>query len=149
MKITVAICTWNRAALLDQTLGEFARLRIPTDTSWEVLVVNNNCTDATDEVLTRHASNLPLRRLFEGQPGLSNARNCALGASDGDLVLWTDDDVLVDSGWLAAYHEAARSSPEASFFGGTVDPLFAQTPPRWIRDNLDLLESAFALRKFG
>lgn len=73
MLVTVAICTWNRAALLDQTLAELGQMRIPDGVDWELLVVNNNCTDATDAVLVRDASRLPLRRLFESQPGQSRA----------------------------------------------------------------------------
>ena len=65
--ITVAICTWNRAQLLDQTLTEMRKLRIPPGIEWELLVVNNNCTDDTDGVLDRHEGRLPIRRLFETQ----------------------------------------------------------------------------------
>ena len=75
MKITVAICTWNRAALLDQTLCEMHKLEIPAGVEWELLVVNNNCTDGTDAVVAEHAKGLPILRLFEARPGLSNAGN--------------------------------------------------------------------------
>src|SRR5262249_56770240 len=58
-RLTVAICTWNRAGLLDQTLGRLRELEIPPGTEWELLVVNNNCTDDTDAVVARHAGSLP------------------------------------------------------------------------------------------
>jgi len=76
--ITVAICTWNRARLLDQTLNHMRNLQIPPDVDWELLVVNNNCTDQTDTVIERYEGDLPIRRLFEARPGLSHARNRAL-----------------------------------------------------------------------
>ena len=72
------------------------KLQIPDGVDWELLVVNNNCTDKTDEVIARHSEVLPLRRLLELKPGLSNARNCAVEAAQGQLLIWTDDDVLVD-----------------------------------------------------
>ncbi len=78
MNVTVAICTWNRAKLLDQTLTRMQQLRIPANVAWELLVVNNNCTDDTDAIIAGHESALPLRRLFEPKPGLSNARNFAV-----------------------------------------------------------------------
>ena len=53
MKITVAICTWNRSALLDRTLSEMHGLLVPDGIEWELLVVNNNCTDDTDAVQLR------------------------------------------------------------------------------------------------
>ena len=61
-RVTVAICTWNRADLLDRTLAQMHRLWIPEGVTWELLVVNNNCTDHTDEVINRHAAALPLRQ---------------------------------------------------------------------------------------
>src|SRR5262245_59034882 len=124
MRISVVICTWNRAALLDQPLAHFANLRIPAGTDWELILVNNRCTDATDEVLARHDDRLPLVRLYEDRPGKSFAANRAVDHGSGELLLWTDDDVLVDPGWLEAYVRAAEQYPHATFFGGTVEPLF-------------------------
>ncbi len=147
MIVTVAICTWNRARLLDKTLAELHNLRIPPEIEWELLVVNNNCTDDTDDVVARHAKHLPLRRLFEPAQGLSNARNCAVAAARGDLILWTDDDVLVDSEWLAAYVSAAEKWPDAVYFGGTIEPWFEMPPPRWVRENVGLLIPTFSLRQ--
>jgi glucosyl-dolichyl phosphate glucuronosyltransferase len=148
MRLTVAICTWNRAKLLDQTLVQMRELRIPEGVDWELLVVNNNCTDDTDAVIARHSDKLPLRRLHEPKPGLSNARNCAVAATKGDLLIWTDDDVLVDKEWLAAYAKAAADWP-AAYFGGPVDPWFAASPPAWIERNLDQLANPFAIRQYG
>lgn len=149
MKLTVAICTWNRAALLDQTLTALAKLTIPAGCTWELVVVDNNSTDRTAEVLDRHAEQLPLVRVFEPVPGHCQARNAALARATGELVIWTDDDVLVDSDWLVHYRAAAERWPEAAFFGGTVDPLYAQAPPGWVVANLDLLAGAYALAQFG
>lgn len=149
MQVTVAICTWNRAALLDQTLARLAEVAAPPDVSWELIVVNNNCTDDTDSVLERHAGRLPLRRLFEPSPGLCHARNAAIGAARGELLVWTDDDVLVEPDWLAAYVAAARQWPQASFFGGSVEPLYAETPPRWLANHFDQVAGAYAVRRLG
>jgi len=149
MRVTVGICTWNRASLLDQTLTRMHSLQVPRGAEWELLVVNNNCTDDTDQVLEKHSPKLPLRRLFEPRQGLSHSRNCLMDAAETDLVLWTDDDVLVDAHWLSAYVEAAKEWPEVTFFGGPVDPWFASQPPRWIGTNLDLIGGAFALLDHG
>jgi hypothetical protein len=53
MHVTVAICTWNRAGLLAQTLEQMRQLVIPPGVTWELIVVNNNCTDDTDQVIAR------------------------------------------------------------------------------------------------
>jgi glycosyltransferase involved in cell wall biosynthesis len=149
MQISVAICTWNRAAWLDRTLTELRSLRIPTGVEWELLVVNNNCSDNTDEVLRRHANLLPLHSIFESRQGLSNARNAAVRATRGELLLWTDDDVLVDAGWLGAYAAAAARWPEAAYFGGRIEPLYEETPPQWVLENLPMLEGALVIRDLG
>lgn len=149
MKIVVAICTWNRATLLDRTLLELQKLRIPHEDEWELLVVNNNSTDATGEVLDQHAASLPLRQLVEPKQGQCHARNCALQAADGELLVWTDDDVLVDREWLAAYADAFRRWPDAGYFGGPIRPWYETPPPRWIVDNAAMLEGMLVVRELG
>jgi glucosyl-dolichyl phosphate glucuronosyltransferase len=149
MLVAAAICTWNRAPLLDKTLRQMRTLRIPAGIEWELLIVNNNCTDDTDRVIDEHSPHLPIRRLFEEKMGLSNARNRAVTATRGELLLWTDDDVLVDSCWLAEYVSAANRWPAASVFGGKILPWFEAPPPRWLADNLPLLGRYFALRDLG
>lgn len=148
MHVETAICTWNRASLLDQMLAEFRLLEIPHGVKWEVMVVNNHCSDSTDEVIARHAAHLPIRRLFEPRPGLSHARNCAVAAARGDLLTWTDDDVSVDRHWLAHYVKAAKQDPASSFFGGPIEPWFEVQPPAWLTAMLSVpgIEGAFALR---
>lgn len=132
MLITVAICTWNRAVALDRALASMRALRAPTGVQWELVVVNNNCTDDTDLVLDRYGDALPLVRLFEPAPGQSAARNMAVRASHGDLIVWTDDDVVVPPDWLAAYARGAAAYPQAAYFGGPIRPLFEQSPPSWM-----------------
>jgi glycosyltransferase involved in cell wall biosynthesis len=145
--VTVAICTWNRAALLDATLGAMEQLVIPSDVDWELLVVDNNCTDGTASVISKHASSLPVRVLQERRQGLSHARNCAAEAARGDLVLWTDDDALVDPHWLEEYVRAGEQHRDAMFSGGPVEPWFAAAPPRWLEANFAVFAGAYALRR--
>ncbi|MFO0796683.1 MAG: glycosyltransferase [Gemmataceae bacterium] len=127
MSIAVVICTWNRAALLDQTLCRMRELEPPGE-PWELLVVNNASTDDTDAVVAKHTGALPVRRLFEPTPGQSNARNCGLANTRADWVVWTDDDVQVAPGWLAAFAATARRHPHAAAVGGPIDPWFPAPP---------------------
>ncbi len=149
MKVTVGICTWNRAKLLDLSLGRMISMRVPDGVTWELLVVNNNSTDDTARVLASYEDRLPLRTFFEAAPGKSNALNRAVGEAQGDLIIWTDDDVLVDSGWLAAHAAAADRWPGAAFFGGPIEPWFDGEPPAWLRQVYPKVEVAFATRDLG
>lgn len=148
MLITVAICTWNRAELLERTLERMIDLQIPPDVKWELLVVDNNCTDRTDQVLDRYLDRLPLRKLFESKQGLSFARNCASVEARGDLLIWTDDDVLVEPDWLVEYVKATREWPEAGGFGGAVDPWLEMEPPKWFSSNWAVIKGLFVVREY-
>jgi glycosyltransferase involved in cell wall biosynthesis len=149
MKIDIAICTWNRSSLLAQTLLRLMELSIPPEVEWQLLVINNNSTDDTADVLTSFESRLPLSPVFEPQPGQAQARNRALSETRADYVIWTDDDVLVDPGWLAAYARAFQRWPDAAFFGGPVEPWFEGTPPRWLADHWQQVANVFAVRALG
>jgi glucosyl-dolichyl phosphate glucuronosyltransferase len=150
MHLSVAICTWNRAGLLRQTLERMASaLRVPGGVKWELLIVNNNCTDDTDAVIAAFADRLPVRRLFEPAPGLANARNLAVREARGEYIVWTDDDVLVDAAWLLEYFRASRSLPDAAFFGGPIEPWFAGERPAWLADAWPLVQTAYAVLDLG
>ena len=149
MDITVAICTWNRAHLLEQTLTRFRQLVIPEGMEWELVVINNACTDHTREVVERHQEALPLRMVMEPEAGLSRARNRAIDVAQGEWLIWTDDDVLVNPGWLASYWAAIHGMPDASFFGGPVNPWFEKSPASWITASWKTISPVFAVRQLG
>lgn len=148
MLFTVAICTWNRCDLLAKTLDRLTELDA-SDVGWELLVVENACTDRTVGVAREFEGRLPLRLLSEPKPGQSNARNCAVAAARGDYVVWTDDDVLVDAQWLRAYAAAVAAHPAADFFGGPIRPWFETPAPGWLSTNWELISGAYAARDFG
>jgi glycosyltransferase involved in cell wall biosynthesis len=149
MHVTVAIATWNRCEMLRRTLAGMCRMRTPPGLEWELFVVNNNCADATDEVIESFRGQLPIRRLFEPKQGLSNGRNCAIDAARGELIAFTDDDVSVAPEWLAAYAQAAARWPQAVYFGGPIVPSFESDPPAWMRANLVRFRNMFGVRNLG
>lgn len=140
--ITIAVCTWNRARLVEQTLHSLTRLRIPAGVQWEVVVVDNNSPDRTAGVLDSFASRLPLRRFLETQQGIAHARNRAAREARGEVILWTDDDVQVKPNWLSGYADAFTAHPECGFFGGPVELNFEGVPPKWLLEGLDSIGGA-------
>lgn len=148
MKIVVAICTYNRALLLRQTLQKITELHRPVHAEWVVMVINNRCTDDTDAVVSEFSGRLPISYHHEEKQGLSNARNCAIEQTlriAGDYIIWTDDDVLPDPDWLVAYEAQFQASPDAAIFGGPVDPWCEVDPPQWFSANYDLVKVAYAV----
>jgi glycosyltransferase involved in cell wall biosynthesis len=148
MLVTVSICTWNRSRLLRETLRRMAQLVIPSGIEWELVVVDNNSTDSTPEVIREFMSVLPLHSAVEMRPGVSHARNTAMAHSHGVYTLCTDDDVLVDPQWLAAYVEAFERYGDAVVFGGPILPWFEGDPPPWLRSVFDKVDAAYAARSF-
>ena len=148
-KVSVVICTWNRSRLLRLTLEQMTQLEVPPGTPWEIIVVNNNCTDDTDQVLQDFQSRLPLVRLFEPNAGKSFAANLAVQQAKGDYIIWTDDDVLVDRGWLKAYLSAFLAWPDATIFAGAIDPWFEGAPPKWLERVFPKVASAYAALDHG
>jgi glycosyltransferase involved in cell wall biosynthesis len=124
-------------------------LHVPDGAEWELLIVNNNCSDDTDSVLSRYGEFLPIRRVFEPRQGTCHARNTAVREARGELLVQTDDDVLVDRTWLHEYCAAAARFPESAFFGGTIEPWFESSPPRWVERNLAAWEGPLVIRQLG
>ena len=148
MFVTVAICTRNRAESLRRTLDSLAALQIPNHLTWEIVIVHNS-TDHTDAVIGEYLHRLPVRKKLETKVGLSNARNQAIDTAKGEYIVWTDDDVVVDPGWLSAYVDAFRRWPEAAVFGGPIKPRYEPPVTRWVAEAETLLEGPFAIRDFG
>jgi glycosyltransferase involved in cell wall biosynthesis len=149
MLVTVAICAFNRAVSLGRTLDSLTAIQVPSDITWELVIVNNNSTDHTDDAIREYSDRLPIRREFEPRPGKSNALNRAIDVAKGDYILWTDDDVVVDAGWLRAYVDAFRRWPEAAVFGGRIVPKYEPPVARWVLESEDSTFCVYAIRNFG
>ncbi len=65
MDISILICTWNNSKRLRIALDFISHCTIPKGLDWEVVLVNNNCTDDTDKVVEDFSSKLPLKYVNE------------------------------------------------------------------------------------
>jgi glycosyltransferase involved in cell wall biosynthesis len=113
------------------------------------VVVNNGCTDHTDEVIASFVGRMQIRREIEPERGVSRARNRAVDAAKSDYIVWTDDDVVVDPGWLRAYVEAFRRWPAAAVFGGPIIPRYELPLAPWVRSCEHMLQLTYAVRDLG
>jgi glycosyltransferase involved in cell wall biosynthesis len=131
---TVIFATRDRSGLLAQTLAQLERQT--GDAGWELIVVDNGSSDDTPRVLADAAGRLPLRVLHEPSPGKNRALNQALAVARGDLLIFTDDDVIAEPDWISQMVGAARRWPEAAIFGGRVLLSFPPGTPRWLQEPL-------------
>jgi glycosyltransferase involved in cell wall biosynthesis len=106
---------------------------MPDSVPWEVLVVDNNSTDQTREVVEdfrrRHGGRF--RYLFESTPGKSYALNAGIRESHGNVLAFMDDDVVVEPPWLDRLTNALQDKYWAGT-GGRILPAWTGKPPRWI-----------------
>lgn len=131
VSLDVVVCTYDNAALLDETLGALVRQQFSPELEWRILVVNNNCTDQTDEVVERHAerSPVPLTMVREPEQGLTPARLTGVSRTSGDWIAFVDDDCIVAADWIQRAAEFAVAHPDCGGFGGRV-VLDWEAPPR-------------------
>lgn len=130
--ISVIICTYNRSRLLEKTLNSVAQLRHPP-VPWELVIVENNCTDDTAQVVRRFAANagLSVRYFSETKQGISHARNAGIRGARGDILAMTDDDVILDPQWLCDIHKTFDRF-DCLGVGGRIVPLWMSQRPSWL-----------------
>jgi glycosyltransferase involved in cell wall biosynthesis len=150
-KLTVLICTWNRARLLRETLDSLAHVSVPDGLCWEVLVIDNNSTDDTASVVQERSQTFPvsLRYVFEARQGKSEAMNTGIRESQHPLIAFADDDVKVSRDWLAAIATGFREHPDAAYLGGSVAPIWEAPCPQWFANTGKTLWGTLAILDYG
>lgn len=139
---TIVVATYNRASYLTATLSSLSRV-IQGLGKLEVIIINNNSTDATEVVALNHQDRLGSFKLVkEMNQGLSFARNRGVNEATGDVVVFLDDDVELDPEWL---HEllAPFADPTVAVTGGKVLPYGMQAFPDWLPREYGYLASVF------
>jgi glycosyltransferase involved in cell wall biosynthesis len=134
MDASIIICTYNRAESLRDTLRAIKAQQTPTSRTWEVIVVDNNSKDHTREVVEAFQKDWGrLRYEFEGKQGLSHARNFGIAAAHGDVLLFTDDDVLPEPAWMETTL-SGLDKYHADACGGYIAPIWESPPPTWLTE---------------
>lgn len=146
---TILICTYNRAHYLGDTLDSIARLRAPA-MRWDVLVVDNNSTDGTRDVVHSRISGypVPLRYAFEPRQGKSNALNSGMTACLARVIVFTDDDVVVPEHWLEEAVRPLLERADIDYTGGPVRPIWGGPRPLWL-DEAGNLGGTIAVKDHG
>jgi glycosyltransferase involved in cell wall biosynthesis len=133
MKITIILCTFNRCDALERALRSVAGSILPDSVEWEVLVVDNNSTDQTPEVVESFRQLHPghFRYLLEPRQGKSHALNAGIRAAFGDVLAFMDDDLVVEPAWLQNLTADLNKGKWAGA-GGRILPERTFSPPHWI-----------------
>jgi len=136
--VSIIVCCYNSVGRIEKTLSHLAELKLVTET--ELVVVDNNSSDETGKVVSKKWKELnspfSLNLVFEGTPGLSNARKKGVASSKYSYILFCDDDNFLSTDYLTFGYKFMTSNPDVGALFGFSRPFFESSPPEWIYDFL-------------
>ena len=131
--VSVIIPSYNRARMLGITIESFINQDYPSD-SFEIIIADNNSTDDTREVVAEWQSKsaVPITYLFEKRQGVHFARNSAAKQANGEILYFTDDDMIAEPDLLTELMKVFEMDPLVGTATGRVLPKWQTQPPDWI-----------------
>jgi glycosyltransferase involved in cell wall biosynthesis len=147
--ISIVICCFNSAPRIRETLHAIFKLTVPDGMVCELIVVNNNSTDDTAEVVKATAGYLD-RQFFqfklvnEEKSGLSLARMTGVKSSSFNTIIFCDDDNHLDPNYLIIAYGLLSKYPDTGIIGGWCKPGFSLPNREWLED----FYGALAIEKF-
>jgi len=136
MKVSIIIPTHNRVDSLLQTIKSLFNLDY-SKKDYEIIIVDNASSDNTQLAVTKLAREKKINNLKlikEESLGLHYARHTGAKISKGELLIFTDDDAIVDKQLLKVYVDAFLKHPKMVAAGGPVKPFWENKPPQWLID---------------
>jgi glucosyl-dolichyl phosphate glucuronosyltransferase len=132
VKITVLVCTYNRCRRLENTIKSIADQAISPSVGWEILIVDNNSTDETSQVVEDLQRRYPerIRCIFEREKGVSHARNAGIREARGEILAFIDDDETAHPDWLLNLTKSLHNGEWCGAGGRVLPPPFS--PPPWM-----------------
>jgi GT2 family glycosyltransferase len=136
--ITIGFCTVDRKEPLEKNLEDLRKQNLDGLPEVELIVVMNNSTRGLHEIVDRLLPTLPFkcRKLEETRQGGNFGRNRIAEEARGEIVVYTDDDLLRDPNWT---REMVRAfdDPQVSSVGGRIHPVLSCPLPSWYRPRYD------------
>jgi glycosyltransferase involved in cell wall biosynthesis len=130
--LSVVIPTYNRGDALPRALESLACQDLDPE-RYEIVVVDNNSTDHTREVVEAFVGRTPrVRYVFEPRQGVASARNTGILTAVAPIIAFTDDDVRVSRDWATTILTVLAAHPEVACVGGKVLPNWQGPWPAWL-----------------
>lgn len=139
MDLSIIICSHNRATDLKIAMQSLTAMHLPDNMQCEVIIVDNNSTDNTKEIVENQILHCPLniRYVFEPQQGLSNARNRGVEEARGAIIAFTDDDCIADTYWLTNLVNEFQADTALDGIGGRVELFDIRDKPVTIMTSME------------
>lgn len=138
--IDVVIATYNGEHTLPSVLNSLNKNK---DVYWRLIIVDNNSNDNTGKIIEEWRSTFPALKLKESRQGKNYAINKALPYLKGDLVIFIDDDILVEKNFIYKYVEVVNRNPSSHIFGGRIDLFWETPPPRYVLYSSRIMAACF------
>jgi glycosyltransferase involved in cell wall biosynthesis len=139
MRLSILIASHNRSQSLSNFLRQLSGQVIPNGLEWEVVIIDNNSSDDTREIvqpfLQQEANRY--KYIFEIRGSKSIALNTALEHATGEVFVFTDDDCIPDPYWLANFAREFSGDSALAVVGGRVELFNKQHRPVSIRTSPD------------
>src|SRR5262245_30631976 len=131
--VSVIVCTYNGAGRLPQCLDALSKCAF--ESGGELLVVDNSSTDDSAAVAASHwatidSAPVPLTIVNEAKQGLTWARRAGAQAAQNDLIIFCDDDNLLDPDYVSIATELMRD-PDLGAASGIARPVSSAAFPAW------------------
>ena len=148
--ISIIIPTCNRGEILKKALESIHSLACDGSFTYRFLIVDNNSTDKTKEVVEnfRDQYKVEVKYFFEPQQGISCARNRGIREAQGEFIVFTDDDCLPNYQWLGEIFECFKET-QCDAIGGRILPSFPPHTPKWVEKCKDLLCGPIVFHDYG
>ncbi|OPY82102.1 MAG: Chondroitin synthase [Syntrophus sp. PtaU1.Bin005] len=133
MHVSIIIPTYNRAAYLNDLLKSLIDQEKRAFFDYEALIVDNGSTDSTPSVcekLIAQYGEQNVRYINEPVPGLLAARHRGVIESEGDILIFIDDDIIPGQNWLISIADTFLEQ-NVHLVGGKSLPVYEESPPSW------------------
>lgn len=135
INLSVIVCCYNSQYVIKDTLEYLANQQTNNAFNYEVVLVDNNCTDYTVEVANAVWNELDtpidLNVVTESKPGLSYAREAGVKHSKGEFIVFCDDDNWLASDYLQIAFNFMMKHPEVGALGGQSIGVLEGVEPKW------------------
>lgn len=136
-KITVVICTFNRAKYLEKCLLSLCYQTLDKS-FFKVLVVDNNPQNSSINTVNQFFNKLNIEYFLENNIGLSRARNRGLAETKTEYICFIDDDAEAERVWLEKILYAfSNSEPKIVAVSGRITLKYTNRKPSWITKNME------------
>lgn len=133
-RCSVIFCTYNREKYIYNAMKSIAEQKYPVS-RYEILLINNNSTDRTEEICKKFSNDyqqVDFRYFIETNQGLSYARNRGVKESNGEIIIFVDDDATVFQHYLESIDNFFTDYPSAMACGGPIEPVYESGKPKWL-----------------